>query len=179
MGVEWRSISVLPYGAYGFKLRNGAESIRRQLAKFPSLYGAYGFKQSPNMAELGVFLFLFPSPYGAYGFKRICFSLSGLSALVSVPLRGLWFQTGWRYPCVNVGAIKFPSPYGAYGFKLWGLISVKSVSEMLFPSPYGAYGFKPHTINITGKGACDVFPSPYGAYGFKQPLRKPRSGTRQ
>ena len=85
----------------------------------------------------------FPSPCGDYGSyrNRKADGNRGIRALVSVPLRGLWFLSAGA-TTANAGRNPsgFPSPCGDYGSYRMAL-SLDDVGTVAkFPSPCGDYG---------------------------------------
>ena len=81
----------------------------------------------------------FPSPFGVYGFSMFLTLSTPISALVSVPFRGLWFLNK-RRAILRGENPWFPSPFGVYGFSI-AITSAVCACRGLFPSPFGVYGF--------------------------------------
>ena len=113
--------------------------------------------------DLSSVLMVFPSPLGDYVFNRTYFSdcknaqegfrpLSGImfsirkvtdetikAIMVSVPSRGLCFQSNERRVCIG-HQTPFPSPLGDYVFNRL-LKEAENMTKLKFPSPLGDYVF--------------------------------------
>ena len=84
----------------------------------------------------------FPSPCGVCGLKYIEVSYNlDTDEVVSVPLRGLWFEIGRDGACVSL-QLEFPSPCGVCGLKSCPGDGYSIRAAQMFPSPCGVCGLK-------------------------------------
>ena len=136
---------------------------------FPSPYGDYGSYRQSRYIPLTNCRKTFPSPYGDYGSYRLLRSVDmDERQRVSVPLRGLWFLSSWRWiEWYSWSRRCFRPLTGIMVLILMKMNWVIFMMSKMFPSPYGDYGSYPMEIaQMIFFGG--EFPSPYGDYGSYQ-----------
>ena len=137
--------SFRPLSGIMFSIVDIKSTVQKLSKKFPSPLGDYVFNHGTINGSLRIMKIKFPSPLGDYVFNLKFNFGKHVNRIVSVPSRGLCFQSKYNVTVTQVGIFGF-RPLSGIMFSIGWKTRTRNSRPRSFPSPLGDYVFN-HAYN--------------------------------